>query len=103
MKKAQWTENLTALTQLYLHDPEVKRWVDTVEAKPNIAFQWSARALPLKVIEAAGDLADLLVEKDPITFGAGRHYKRVIYTFYPSEFLLGFGDEILAAARYAQT
>ena len=103
MKKIHWVENLTGLTELYLHDPDVKLWVDTIEAKPNSAWQWEHRAFPLRVIAAAGDLAPLLVDRDPILLGDKRHFQKTIYTYYPTEFLLGFGDEILAAARHAQT
>ena len=98
---SDWSADISAVTQLYLHDADVRRWVDQAVTEPLVYHSWGNRDLPVKVMRAAGDLSVLLVEPDPVTVRSANRFLRTTFTYYPSPFLLDYGKDIQAGAAWA--
>jgi len=101
-RKSDWTEDIAALAALYIREPMVKALVDQVSMNPDTCWTWGNRAFPQSVLDAAGDLAELLLEPDPVVIHGTRAFQRVTYTYYPAQFLADYYSELLTSVRIAQ-
>lgn len=101
-RKSEWADDISALTQLYLHSDVIRQWVDTVAKTPAAYWSWGNRVLPQAVMAAGGNFSDLLVAPDPIVFRSNRRFEKVTYSYYPAQFLLDYHEELLAGVKWAR-
>ena len=101
-RRTDWADDLSALAQLYMHDDDIKTFVDMGAQNPSRVWTWGNKAFPLKVMAAAGSFAELLVEPDRISFRGDRRFEKVAYTYYPAQFLLDFHEELIQGAKWAE-
>jgi hypothetical protein len=99
---SDWTEELAALVELVRRDPDVRALVAAVGRRPEAFWSWPNRALPVRALQAAGSLGELLVVRDPIVQQTFHHFRKTTYTYWPAPFLLDNLGELRSALAEAE-